>query len=91
MKKNYFFEEWQGKKFPAREIDKVPDYEDLGTVEVAEYGLWEAIEADYEDENSENHTDAVAIDNEIFFYVEPGYLAGNPSDKELREYLKKNA
>ena len=79
-----YYIEYKGKKYPARDIDKVPNFEDEGTVTVAEHSLLDAMEQDYDNEDKEAH----AIDNEIFFYVEYGFLTKNPSDDELRSYLK---
>lgn len=80
-----YYIEYKGKKYPARDINKVPNFEDEGTVTVAEHSLWDAMEQDYDNEDKEAH----AIDNEIFFYVEYGFLTKNPADDELRSYLKK--
>jgi len=81
-----YFIDYKGKKYPARDIDNVPGYEDEGTVTVADYALWEAIEEDYNNEDEEAH----AIDNEIFFYAANGLLEKNPSDEMLRNYIGKN-
>ena len=62
---------------------KVPEYEDEGTVTVADYALWLAMEDDYNNEDENAH----GIDNEVFAYVRPGYLESNPTDDELRSYL----
>lgn len=81
-----YYIKYKGKKYPARDIDNVPGYEDEGTVTVAEISLWDAIKNDYAKEDEDAH----AIDNEIFFYVENGFLTKNPSDEELRSYSAKN-
>lgn len=81
-----YYIEYKGKNYPARDIDNVPGFEDEGTVTVAEHSLWESMENDYDNEDEEAH----GIDNEIFFYVENGFLTKNPTDDELRDYLAKN-
>lgn len=75
--------DYKEKKYPARDIDKVPEYEDEGTVTVADYALWLAMEDDYNNEDENAH----GIDNEVFAYVRPGFLESNPTDDELRSYL----
>lgn len=78
-----YYIEYKGKKFPARDIDNVPSFEDEGTVTVAEHSLWDAIKEDYSNEDP----DAIGIDDQIFTYVDYGSLTTNPSDNELRAYL----
>ena len=79
-----YYIEYNGKNYPARDIDNVPKFEDEGTVTVADYMLWVAMEDDYNNEDEDAH----GIDNEIFAYVEPGFLESNPNDDELRNELK---
>lgn len=79
-----YYIDYKGKKYPARDIDNVPGFEDEGTVTVADYALWLAMEDDYDNEDKEAH----GIDNEIFAYVENGFLESNPTDDELRDNLK---
>lgn len=80
-----YYIDYKGKNYPARDIDNVPGFEDEGTVTVAEYSLWEAMEKDY------NNDDAVAndLDGQIFAYLHYGFLTNNPTDDELRSYLDK--
>ena len=79
------FEEWNGKKFPVREI-QLP--EELGgfVANVATIELWDAIEAAY------NVCDITAnnIDNSIYFYCESGFIESDPTDEEIIEYLIKH-
>lgn len=78
-----YYIDYKDKKYPARDIDNVPGYEDEGTVTVADYSLWDAIKNDY----ARDEEEALGIDNEIFAYVENGFLEKNPTDDELRNYL----
>ena len=85
-----YFEEWYGKKFPVR---LVPMDESLGVgspIEVADYELWAAIEYAYEHEDAERHSEAVALDNEICYYCDSGFIASEPTDDEIRKYLRRN-
>lgn len=80
MKK--YFEEWNGKKFPVREV-MLP--EELGgyNANVADIDLWFAIEEDYNNGNA----DANAIDNSIYYYFNIGIIASDPTDEKIIEYL----
>lgn len=84
-----YFEEWDGSQYPVRVIP-IDESNGAGSpVNVADYELWAAIEADYEDDKSEKHAKAVALDNDIFYYCDSGFIASDPTDDEVREYLKK--
>lgn len=78
-----YYEEWYGKKFPVRVV-KLP--EELGgfVANVADYELWAAIEDDCEEDNAF----AISIDNSIYFYCDSGYIASDPTDEEIVEYLR---
>lgn len=80
-----YFEEWNGKKFPVREV-MLP--EELGgyKANVADVDLWDAIEDDYNNGNSE----ANALDNDIYFYCDYGFIESNPTDEEIIDYLIKH-
>lgn len=85
-----YYEEWYGKKYPVR---LVPMDERLGVgspIAVADYDLWTAIEYAYEHEDSDKHSEAVALDNEIYYYCDSGFIASDPSDDEIRKHLRKN-
>ena len=80
-----YFEKWNGMLFPVRVI---PLPEDLGygsPVNVASRELWNFIEYDV----YEGNKDAEAIDNNIFFYIEPSLFDLEPTDKELADYVIK--
>lgn len=80
-----YFEEWNGKKFPVREVmfDACDGMKTV--VKVADIDLWDAIMEDYYSENPEAH----ALDNNIYFYCDYGFIASDPTDKEIVEYLLK--
>lgn len=82
---NKYFEEWDGKKFPVREI-KLP--EELGgfTTNVTTIELWDSIEEAYEKGDSKAHR----IDNDIYYYFDSGFIASDPTDEEIIEYLIKH-
>jgi len=80
-----YFEEWNGKKFPVVEV-MFNVCEDMDTiVKVADVDLWDAIEEDYNNGNSDAH----ALDNDIYFYCDYGFIASNPTDKEIVDYMLK--
>ena len=84
MKK--YFEEWNGDKFPVREVMfEVCDGMET-VVKVADVDLLDAIEEDHNNGNSEAH----ALDNDIYFYCDYGFIASDPTDEEIIEYLIKN-
>ena len=52
-------------------------------VTIAEYELGAKIEDDYEDGDKE----AVWIDNNVYFYCDSGFIASNPTESEVIEYM----
>ena len=83
---NKYFEEWDGKKFPVREVMfEVCDGMET-VVKVADVDLWDAIEEDYNNGNSDAH----ALDDDIYFYCDYGFIASDPTDEDIVEYLIKN-
>jgi len=81
-----YFEEWDGKKFPVREVMfEVCDGMET-VVKVADIDLWDAIEEDYNYGNSE----AIGLDNDIYYYCDYGFIASDPTSEEIVEYLIKN-
>lgn len=81
MQKLYY--KWGGKMYVARTV-YFPVQEEMETwVIVADYDLWEAISKDYDTEDP----DAIALDGEIFFYCEGGFIASDPTDDEIINYL----
>ena len=80
-----YYEEWNGKKFPVREV-MFEVCDGLETVvKVADADLWYAIEEDYNNGNSEAH----ALDSDIYFYCERGFIESDPTDEEIIDYLIK--
>lgn len=53
---------------------------------VADYELWAAIEDDY----NAGVKEAVEIDNGIYYYCDSGFIASEPTDDEIIEYLKQH-
>ena len=82
---NKYFEEWNGKKFPVREVE-LP--EELGgfVANVTTIKLWDAIEDAYNDDDKTANN----IDDSIYFYCEHGFIESDPTDEEVVEYLIKN-
>lgn len=80
-----YYEEWDGKKFPVREVmfNVCDDMETI--VKLADVELWRAIEAYYLLDD-----DARSIDNSIYYYCDSGFIASDPTDEEIVEYLIKN-
>ena len=85
-----YYEEWDGKKFPVRTI-VFPIQEGFDTpINVADVDLWDAIEYACDHENHIRHSEAVDLDREIYYYCDYGFIASDPTDKEIVDYLIKN-
>jgi hypothetical protein len=82
---NKYFEEWDGKKFSVREV-MLP--EELGgfAVKVTDVELYHEYESEYERGDSK----AVELDNSIYYFCDSGFIASDPTDKEIIEYLIKH-
>jgi len=82
---NKSFIEYQGRNYPIRTVDlgSVSSY--YKEVDVADYDLFNAIENEYE----KGVREAVEIDNSIFFYCDSGFIASDPTDEEIVDYLVK--
>ena len=76
---------YKGIDYPTIEIalSKVSNIESNELVTIADYELWAAIEDDYEDGDKE----AVWIDNNVCFYCDSGFIASNPTESEVIEYM----
>lgn len=85
-----YFEEWDGKKFPVREVMFEVCYGFKAVVKVASIRLLDAIVYDCEHEECDLHLDAIALNNEIYFYCDYGFIESDPTDEEIVEYLIKN-
>ena len=79
---------YNGKEYVTRWVHlmNVEYHGQAENVRVADYELWVAIEDDYND----NVPEAVEIDNGIYYYCDSGFLAGEPTDDEIREYLRES-
>ena len=82
------FIEYDGVKYPTIEIplSKVSDIDSDEIVTIADYELWAAIEGDYEN----GVKDAVWLDDEVYYYCDNGFIASNPTEDEVIEYMNKN-
>ena len=82
--------EYKGKTYPTLviNVDKVDSSAKECNmhylVTLADYELWAAMEDDYDNDVSE----AVELDNEIFYYCDSGFIASNPTEEEVIEYMK---
>lgn len=85
-----YYEEWNGKKFPVREVmfNVCDGMETI--VKVADLSLWDAIEYAYEHEGNPMRKEAIEIDNDIYYYCDYGFIYSDPTDEEIVEYLIKN-
>lgn len=79
-----YFEEWNGKKFPVRvvavSLEGCPN-----KVNVADIELYHEYEEEYEKGNKK----AEQIDCSIFYFCDSGFIASDPTDDEIIEYLRK--
>lgn len=78
---------YKGIDYPTIEISlsKVSDIESDEIVTIADCELWVAIEDDYYNGDKE----AVWLDNKIYFYCDSGFIASNPTESEVIEYMNK--
>ncbi len=85
MKKSYI--EYKGKSYPTIEIElnKVSDIDSSHIVILADTSLWDAIEEDYNNEV----IDAINIDNDVYYYMDYGFINDNVTEKDVIEYMKK--
>lgn len=82
-----YFEEWYGKKYPVRVVPVDETVVGFSPIKVADHELWAAIEYAYDHEDCDLHEEAVALDNEIYYYCKSGFIASDPSDEKIIEYL----
>lgn len=78
---------YKGIDYPTIEIQlsKVSDIESDEIVTIADCELWVAIEDDYYNDDKE----AVWLDDKIYFYCDSGFIASNPTESEVIEYMNK--
>ena len=76
---------YKGIDYPTIEIalSKVSDIESNELVTITDYELWAAIEDDYRNGDEE----ALWIDNNVYFYCDSGFIASNPTESEIIEYM----
>lgn len=86
------FKEVNGKKFPVRLVPV--DEEEFGCgspLAIADYELWTAIDYAIKWNSDESKKKELNdLDNEIFFYCDSGFIANDPTDMEIVEYLRKH-
>lgn len=86
-----YFEEWDGKQFPVREVMfDVCHCMVEEIINVADVELWDAIEDAYVNREHPLHAEAVDLDNDIYFYCDYGFIESDPTDEEIVEYLTKH-
>lgn len=78
---------YKGIDYPTIEIplSKVSDIESDEIVTIADCELWVAIEDDYYHGDKE----AVWLDDKIYSYCDSGFIASNPTESEVIEYMNK--
>jgi hypothetical protein len=78
---------YKGIDYPTIEIplSKVSDIKSDEIVTIADCELWVAIEDDYYNGDKE----AVWIDDSVYFYCNSGFIASNPTESEVIEYMNK--
>lgn len=83
-----------GKEFEIRTLSLTEWREKIGDsvfpeeeIRVADIALWDELENEI---YVKNNQECVELDNSIIFYCENGYLATNPTDEELVNYLIEN-
>jgi hypothetical protein len=78
---------YKGIDYPTIEIplSKVSDIKSDEIVTIADCELWVAIEDDYYNGVKE----AVWIDDSVYFYCNSGFIASNPTESEVIEYMNK--
>lgn len=76
---------YKGIDYPTIEIalSKVSNIESNEIVTIADYELFAAIEDDYRNGDEE----ALWIDNNVYFYCDSGFIASNPTESEVIEYM----
>lgn len=80
------FIEYKGVQYPVRLV-YLMNVEFHGQCEnayIADVELWAAIESDCD----AGVREAIDIDNDIYFYCDSGFIASEPTDDEIIEYLK---
>lgn len=77
-----YYEEWNGEKFPVRYV-WLPEELGGNKAKIADYELWDAI-CDFCERGD---SDAVDIDNTVYFYCDSGFIASDPTDEDILDYL----
>ena len=86
MKKSFI--ECKGEKYPIRTVNIGDFYDDeelQGEIDVADVDLYWA----YEDEYWKGDPEINDLDGSIYFFCDTGFIASDPTDKEIVDYLIK--
>lgn len=84
-----YFEEVNGEKFPVRVVP-IPEEWGLGSpVNIADYELAMALEEAGTNETDKELLDELnALDNSICWYCDSMFIASDPTDEQIVNYLK---
>lgn len=79
---------YNGIEYPVRTVTLPEDFFEMAgqKVDVADVELYHAYEVEYE--KGDKH--ANAIDESIYYFCDSGFVASDPSDEEIVNYLVKN-
>ena len=80
MKK--YFETYNDKQYPIREVDLSPILEGYGVARIADSNLAMVLAESTEDFSIED-ADATALDNSIYCYLDSGMIESDPTDAEI--------
>ena len=80
MKK--YFETYNGKQYPIREVDLSPILEGYGVERIADSNLSKVLAESTEDFSIED-VDATELDNSIYCYLDSGLIESDPTDAEI--------
>lgn len=84
MKKYYV--EWNGKRFPVRTVD-LPEKLGGFSADVTDIELYH----EYEEEFLKgDNREVYELDASIYFFCDSGFIASDPTDEEIIDYLLKN-
>ncbi len=77
-----YFETYNGKEYPIREVDLSPILEGYGVERIADSNLSKVLAESTEDFSIED-VDATELDNSIYCYLDSGLIESDPTDAEI--------
>ena len=77
-----YFETYNGKEYPIREVDLSPILDGYGVERIADSNLSKVLAESTEDYSIED-ADATALDNSIYCYLDSGMIECDPTDAEI--------